>query len=124
LRTLVSALLCVAAASATTVYEAQLNQLTVLHGSATADSAVRHESQQALRVEPGKQAGDAIVRSAPVNLAIGERYELTGWVRTENLNVRDTDRSPIATGATLAMASMPFDVHAASVAGTHGWTRL
>ena len=124
MRTLVSALLCVAAASATTVYEAQLNQLTVLHGSATADSAVRHESQQALRVEPGKQAGDAIVRSAPVNLTIGKRYELTGWVRTENLTVRDTDRSPIATGATLAMASMPFDVHAASVAGTRGWTRL
>ncbi len=45
-------------------------------------------------------------------------------MRTENIAVRDLDRSPIATGATLTMASMPFDVHAVSVGGTHDWTRL
>ena len=55
---------------------------------------------------------------------IGKRYELTGWIRTEQLNVRDLDRSPIATGASLSMASMPFDVHSESVGGTRDWTRV
>src|SRR6516165_12822890 len=110
MRAFVSGLICVfAATAATTVYEAPLDQLTVIHGTAAPDAAVRHESSRALRVEPGKQGMDAVVRSTPVNLTIGKRYELTGWVRTENVTVRDTDRSPIATGATLAMASMPFD---------------
>jgi len=45
-------------------------------------------------------------------------------VRTEALEVRDLDRSPIASGATLTMASMPFDVHSASVGGTEPWTHL
>ncbi len=61
---------------------------------------------------------DTCVRLAPVNLTIGKRYELSGWVRTEDLAVRDLDRTPIAIGATLAMASMPFDVHSASLGGT------
>jgi hypothetical protein len=61
---------------------------------------------------------------APVSLSIGKRYELSGWVRTEDVEVRDLDRSPIAVGATLAMASMPFDVHSASLGGTQPWTRL
>ncbi len=64
------------------------------------------------------------MRSAPVPLTIGKRYELSAWVRTENLTVRDTGRSPIATGAALSMASMPFDVHSESLAGTRPWTRL
>ena len=49
---------------------------------------------------------------------------MSGWVRTENLEVRDLDRSPIAIGAALTMASMPFDVHSASLGGTQPWTRL
>jgi hypothetical protein len=61
---------------------------------------------------------------APVALSIGRRYELSGWVRTEDLQVRDLDRSPIAIGASLTMASMPFDVHSASVGGTQPWTHL
>ena len=125
MRAFVLCLVTVAAApAATTVYQASLDQLTVVHGMATPDSSVHHNSLRSLRVEPGKQLSDAIVRSAPVNLAIGKRYELSGWVRTENLSVRDTDRSPIATGAALAMASMPFDVHSASLAGTKPWTRV
>src|SRR5580700_10219005 len=72
----------------------------------------------------GSAAPDASVRSLPLSLTIGKRYELSGWVRTENLTVRDLDRSPITTGAALTMASMPFDVHSASVAGTQDWTRL
>jgi hypothetical protein len=124
MRAFVLGLISVLTVSAATIYEAPLDQLTVVHGVAAPDPAIRHDNARALRIEPGKQNTDAMVRSAPVNLTIGKRYELSGWVRTENLTVRDTDRSPIASGATLAMASMPFDVHAASLAGTRGWTRL
>ena len=62
--------------------------------------------------------------SGPGHLSIGKRYELSGWVRTEDLQVRDVDRTPIAIGAALAMASMPYDVHSASVGGTQPWTRV
>jgi hypothetical protein len=76
-----------------------------------------------LRVEPNG-ASDAIVRSSSVTLRPGKHYELTGWVRTEALQVRDASRSPVAVGAVLAMGSMPFDVHSESLAGTRDWTRL
>src|ERR1043165_5412001 len=123
MRSLFVCLLSAAAAPAA-VYQAGVDQLTVVHGAAAPDSAIRRNAPKSLRVEPGKQYTDAIVRSAPVNLTIGKRYELSGWVRTENLTVRDTDRSPIATGASLSMASMPFDVHTTSVGGTKAWTRV
>ena len=51
-------------------------------------------------------------------------YEFTGWIRTEKFTVRDLDRSPIATGAALAMASMPYDMQSESLAGTRDWTRV
>jgi hypothetical protein len=76
-----------------------------------------------MRVEPSGDSG-AYIRSAPVTLNVGKRYELSGWIRTENLQVRDLDRSPIATGASLAMASMPFDVHSESLGGTRAWTKV
>src|ERR1041385_8174624 len=123
MRSLFVCLLSAAAASAA-VYQAGVDQLTVVRGAAAPDSAIHRNAPKSLRVEPGKQYTDAIVRSAPVNLTIGKRYELSGWVRTENLAVRDTDRSPIATGAALSMASMPFDVHSASLAGTRPWMRV
>ena len=97
---------------------------TTVRGSATPDAAVLHEAKKSLRIEPSTNVPDACVRSAPIQLTIGKTYELTGWVRTEDLTVRDVDRSPIALGATLSMTSMPFDVHSASVGGTHDWTRL
>ncbi len=124
MRTIILCLIAVASHAATTVYQASLDQLTVVHGAAAADADVHHTAPKSLRVEPGGQYPDAQVRSAPVSLTIGKRYELSGWVRTENLTVRDTDRSPIATGAALSMASMPFDVHSESLAGTRPWTRL
>src|SRR5208282_5793520 len=34
------------------------------------------------------------------------------------------DRSPIATGAALSMASLPFDLQSESLAGTRDWTRV
>jgi hypothetical protein len=117
-------LIAVAAHAGTTVYQASIDQLTVIHGAAAADPAIHRTAPKSLRVEPGGQHPDALVRSAPVALNIGQRYELSAWVRTENLTVRDTGRSPIAIGAALSMASMPFDVHSESLAGTRPWTRL
>jgi Phospholipase B len=95
-----------------------------LRGAATADASVRHNGNRSLRVEPSAGNPDASVCSAPVSLIIGRTYELTGWVRTEDLTVRDLDRSPIPAGAALTMASMPYDVHSASLGGTREWTRL
>jgi hypothetical protein len=120
------------AQAATPVFQTSLENpgrdWTTVRGSATLDSAVLHEGRKSLRVERDTASGaasqDAAVRLAPVALTIGKRYELSGFVRTEDLEVRDLDRSPIAVGATLTMASMPFDVHSASVAGTQPWTRV
>ncbi len=100
------------------------NGWTAVRGAAVPDAAVRHGNGKSLRLEAVETAPDACVRSAPVTLTIGKRYELSGWVRTETLTVRDLGRSPIATGAALTMASMPFDVHSASLGGTAAWTRL
>src|ERR1039457_5846983 len=124
MRPFILCLTAVAAHAATTVYQASVDQLTVVHGAAAADSAIHHNAPKSLRVEPGGQYPDALVRSAPVSLPTGKRCELSAWVRTENVTVRDTDRSPIATGAALSMASMPFDVHSETIAGTRPWTRL
>ena len=97
---------------------------TVIHGTATPDSSVLHDKSTSLRVERDAMSQDACVRFSPVTLVIGKRYELSGWIRTEALQVRDLDRSPIASGATLTMASMPFDVHSASIGGTQPWTHV
>jgi hypothetical protein len=114
--------------AATPVFQASFDNSqqtwAVDRGSAVLDSSVLREGHKSIRLEPGATSQDACVRLAPVNLTIGKRYELSGWVRTEDLAVRDLDRTPIATGATLAMASMPFDVHAASLGGTEPWTRV
>src|ERR1700686_982369 len=100
------------------------NVWTTVRGSATPDAAMLHDSKKSLRVEPSPASPDACVRSTPITLTIGKTYELTGWVRTEDLTVRDLARSPISSGAALSMASMPYDVHSASLGGTRDWTRL
>ena len=125
----VCCLLAAAAANAATpLYRSTFDKpnqgFTVVRGSAVVDAAVTHNNNKSLRVEAAKTQPDAAIRFAPVSLTIGQEYEIGGWVRTEGLEVRDLDRSPIASGATLAMASMPFDMHSASVAGTQPWTRL
>jgi len=97
---------------------------TTLSGTATPDAAVLHGNNKSLRLESAKTGAGPVVRLAPIPLTIGKRYELSGWVRTEDLAVKDLDRSPIAVGAALTMASMPFDVHSASIGGTQPWTRL
>jgi Phospholipase B/Carbohydrate binding domain len=99
---------------------------TAVRGSATVDSSALHDGRSSLRVERGRGSAsqDACIRLAPVALTIGKRYKLSAWVRTENLDAHDLDRSPIAVGAALSMASMPFDVHSASLGSTEPWTRL
>jgi Phospholipase B len=121
--------LCLAAAlslnAATPLYQTSFEKpqaFTVVRGAAATDTAVLHGSSKSLRVEA--KGGDAAIKLAPLNLTIGKRYELSGWVRSDNLEVRDTDRSPIAVGAALSMASMPWDVHSASIGGTQPWTRV
>ena len=96
---------------------------TAERGLLAVDPSVSHDSGNSLRIEKGDRP-DACIRSAPVSLRIGASYELSGWVRTEDVQVRDLDRSPIAIGAALTMASMPFDVHSAALGGTRQWTRL
>ncbi len=97
---------------------------SVVRGSATLDTSATRENSPSLRVERGAGSDDTSIRLAPVTLTLGKAYELSGWVRTDALDVHDLDRSPIATGATITMASMPFDVHSASVGGTQPWTRV
>src|SRR3984957_12123013 len=97
---------------------------TVLRGTAAPDPAATHEGEMSMRLEPDNSKRDARVQSAPIALTIGKNYELTGWIRTDKLIVRDLDRSPIATGAALGMASLPFDVQSESLAGTRDWTRV
>jgi hypothetical protein len=97
---------------------------STVRGSSAPDASVLHDGKKSLRLEPSPASPDTCVRSAPIALTIGKTYELTGWARSEDLTVRDLDRSPIALGAALTMASMPFDVHSASLGGTRDWTRL
>lgn len=105
-------------------FEKEHGDWTVVRGTATADHSVLHDKTTSLRIERDTVSQDACVRLTPVTLTLGKRYELSGWVRTEALQVRDLDRSPIASGATLTMASMPFDVHSESLGGTQPWTHL
>jgi Phospholipase B len=123
---LIVCLALVSAASASTLFRTPVERQDwrAIRGHATADSSVEHEGKKSLRVEPAVNGSDAEVRSAPIDLVIGRTYELTGWARTRDLTVRDAERSPIASGAALKMASMPFDVHSASLGGTRDWTRL
>jgi hypothetical protein len=121
-------LVAVASHAATPVFKASFDSgpqaWAVDRGSAMLDSSVLHEGHKSIRLEPGPASQDACVRLAPVQLTLGERYELSGWVHTEGVEVRDVDRTPIAIGAALTMASMPFDVHSASFGGNQPWTRV
>src|ERR1039457_5604718 len=127
MRQLLLCLAIVAPLSAGTPFQASFENSntgwTVLHGTAVPDASVTYQNRKSMRLGAGTGL-DASVRSAPIALTIGKRYELAGWVRTDKLAVRDLDRSPIAIGAALTMASMPFDVHSASLGGTRQWTHL
>ncbi|HEX5228957.1 MAG TPA: C45 family autoproteolytic acyltransferase/hydrolase, partial [Bryobacteraceae bacterium] len=128
MRRLLVALAVAASLQAGTLYRASFDHAspgwTVLRGAGAPDATVTHDGQMSMRLESGETARDARVQSAPIALTIGAKYDLTGWIRTEKLAVHDLDRSPIATGAALTMASLPFDVESESLAGTRDWTRV
>ena len=107
-----------------TSFENPSQDWTTLRGNARPDSTVLHGDKRSLRLEPTESGLGPLVRSAQITLKIGKRYQLSGWVRTEELAVKDHARSPIGTGAALTMASMPWDVHSTSLGGTQPWTRL
>lgn len=111
-------------ASASLFQDQSSTAWTRVHGSVTADDAIRHDNRSSLRLEPGAGSPNASAHSSAIHLTVGKTYEVSGWVRTEDLDVKDLSRSPIASGAALTMESMPFDVHSASVGGTRDWTRL
>lgn len=127
MRKLALALLSVSALLAAPLYQASFDASAkhweAQRGLASPDTQVQREGRASIRVEPNG-ASDAYVLSTPVTLTVGKSYELSGWMRTDTLDVRDTDRSPIATGASIGMASMPFDVHSESLGGTRAWTRV
>ncbi|MFY9852429.1 MAG: C45 family autoproteolytic acyltransferase/hydrolase [Terracidiphilus sp.] len=107
-----------------TSFEGPNHDWTVVRGIATLDSKRLHGGNKSLRLESENSGGGPVVRFAPIALTIGKQYELSGWVCTEDLSVKDIGRSPIAVGAALTLASMPWDVHSVSVGGTQPWTRL
>jgi hypothetical protein len=94
-----------------------------LRGKASRDEAVARENHPSLRVESNNDS-DAYVLSEPLQLVIGKRYSLSGWIKTDSLRVSDSGRTPIAVGAALSMASMPWDMHSASVGATRDWARV
>jgi hypothetical protein len=127
MRKLALGLLSISAVFAAPLYQASFDanakHWEAQRGMAVPDNQVQREGHASLRVEPNG-VSDAYVHSTPVTLTVGKSYELSGWMRTDKLDVRDTDRSPIATGASIGMASMPFDVHTESLGGTRSWTRV
>ena len=58
---------------------------TAVRGTATPDATVLHSDRKSLRLEPAPGGTGPVVRFAPVPLTIGKSYELSGWVRTEDL---------------------------------------
>ena len=64
------------------------NKWEAVRGRLTPDNAVTRQNRGSLRLEPAGDS-DACVRSEPLRLTAGRQYELSGWVRTEKLEVRD-----------------------------------
>src|ERR1700738_5104886 len=87
---------------------------TVVRGIGFADPSVQREGRKAMLVQP-METSSAMVESEVVNLVPGKRYEVSGYARTEGLEVRDDGRTPIAVGAVFSMASMPLDVHSDAI---------
>ena len=119
----------ICAASGASLYQASFQGESlpqgwaVVQGKAQVDRKVLREGKASLRIEPDGQSA-ALIRSAPLKLTPGKRYEVSGWLRTDGLSVRELDRTPVAMGLSLSMRSLPFDTHSASLAGTTPWKRV
>ncbi len=95
-----------------------------VRATASADTRLTRDGKASLRIEPGAAPSDALVRGRGVQLTPGKRYRLEGWLRTEDLRISDGDRTTVPTAVSLSMASMPWDVHTESVAGTRAWRKV
>ncbi|WP_319588778.1 hypothetical protein [uncultured Desulfobulbus sp.] len=92
--------------------------------TAVSDSKVTRGGRSSTRIEPSSTFGQGTLRSARVKLSVGKHYEISGWLRTEGVTIEDANRTAVATGASLSMSSLPWDVHSESLAGNREWTRL
>lgn len=111
------------ALTALPLFAAAPTSWTAVRGISFPDPTVQRQGHKVQAAQP-LETSDAYVKSAAVHLQIGKPYELSGYIRTEALEALDSGRSPIVTGASLAMASMPFDVHSESMGGTQDWNRV
>jgi hypothetical protein len=76
-------------------------------------------------ITSGNKPASGETRRAPeVKLSLGKRYQLSGWVKTEGLSILEGNRSSVPTAVSLSMASMPWDMHSESVAGTRDWKKV
>jgi hypothetical protein len=114
---------CILAAVPLFAVENSISIWTPIRGVGSPDSGVTHNGRPSIRLE-SPAGNDAVLQSPPVKLVVGRTYELSGWIKTEGLKVYDLDRTPVATGASLSMASMPWDVHSESLGGTTDWTKV
>lgn len=87
------------------------------------DSTVRHTGAASFLVRNIVPESFTLV-SAPVQLAIGRLYRLSGWVKTDHLYSDPETRYPTCVAATLSMSSFPFTNHSSTAGGTHGWQRI
>lgn len=74
--------------------------------------------QYSLRLEAAAEGTEATVRSEPLQLAVGQLYRLSGWIRAEGVKVDREARYPTALGACLSMESFPFTNASPQVAGS------
>jgi len=95
-----------------------------VRATASADTRVLRDGKPSLRVEAGSSPADALIRGRNLQLTPGKRYRLEGWLRTEDLRISGGDRTTVPTALSLSMASMPWDVHTDSVAGTRNWSKV
>ncbi len=92
-----------------------------VRGTVNVDASTTHQGAASVRV--AATGSDAVARGKEAKLTPGKRYRLEGWLRTRALHVNAGDRTTVPTGVSLAMRSMPWDVHTTSLSGTRDWTR-
>ena len=124
-------IVCAAALSlhaATPLYQTSIDtpqNYSVVRGIATLDAAMLHNGRKSLRVEPARGGRRRpLVRFSPVaSPSASATNSAAGCAPKISKSATSTARrSPPARRS--RMASMPFDVHSASLGGTQPWTRL
>jgi hypothetical protein len=92
LKSTLMALACSANLKAGALFEFPVDRAggtwTAVRGAASADGQVYFKTQKSLRVFSSQGTPDACIQSASVNLTVGKTYELSGWVRTDEVVVR------------------------------------